>query len=281
MTNKSSNFSRRKSARKLTSYKSARSTISATSSSLYSGIASAQRAIQNPGYGLVCVFVIEDIEVWLFRPECSTRSKFSNELSVIFGPEELSSSQVQYHPWETKYNQIFIRENIKKAMTKEPYTETKYLINHANEKTTTKEECYPTLLSVKAIRVEKLIVHGEDKSAGKFNRLIHYFYFEFIHIAVPNSARQVRISSITPSERLLPPILKKKPSVTQLQVETKRSLPMIVTNKNIKQKPNSAAADPITGRVKFRNDASIIQRSTTRLSMEPVHETMTPLAVYA
>jgi hypothetical protein len=58
MTNKPSNLSKRKLPR--TSYKSARSTISATSSSLYSGIASAQREIQNPVYEFI--FMIENIK---------------------------------------------------------------------------------------------------------------------------------------------------------------------------------------------------------------------------
>ncbi len=101
------------------------------------------------------------------------------ELSAIFGTEDNSSARVQYHPWETKYNQICTRGIMRKAMEKEPYTVTKYLVNHAKECVVTEEECHPVLIPMKAIRIEKLIIRGEDKPAGKVEHFIHDLSLNF------------------------------------------------------------------------------------------------------
>jgi hypothetical protein len=100
--------------------------------------------------------------------------------------------------------------------------------------------------------------------------------FEIINISAPNMVRQVRYYNVTQSERFLPPISTRKPSISQLQIETKTSLPMIGTNKK-----NLATTNRLLRRIKLQNDASVIQRPPRELSIEPIHETIKPLAVFA
>ncbi len=159
MPKRSSHFSKTKSSKKSTSHKASGSLVS---SSLYSGVPSAKWAIQNSGYLLI--FVIDNIEFRLFRSTFS----IPDELDGIFASDDLPALEVQYHPWESKYNQIFTREKIKKSMTKDSYTVKKYSIDHANESITTEEECEPELLPFDAIRIDKPVIRQKAKSVGKF-----------------------------------------------------------------------------------------------------------------
>jgi hypothetical protein len=51
---------------------------------------------------------------------------------------------------------------------------------------------------------------------------------------------------------------------------------MIGTNKK-----NLATTNRLLRRIKLQNDASVIQRPPRELSIEPIHETIKPLAVFA
>ncbi len=90
-------------------------------------------------------------------------------------PSERSIPLVQYHQWESKYNQVFTREKTKKSMTKDPYTSVIHIIVHAIESITTEEESSPVLITPDAVSIdEKPVVLGEEKTVCKF---IYFIYF--------------------------------------------------------------------------------------------------------
>lgn len=103
----------------------------------------------------------------------SSLSIHSNQVNYFDGQNSgLKSKNVfstaQYHPWESKYEQTFIREKILKAMVKDTYVQTICSVAHADEKIVTKEECCPVLISADAIHIEKLIIHKQPKVICKF-----------------------------------------------------------------------------------------------------------------
>jgi hypothetical protein len=122
---------------------------------------------KNQGNGVLFEIFFQFI---IFSSSYSVRSNQSKR-TVTYAPEILIPPP-QYHPWETKYSQIFTREKIKKSMTKNPYTIMSRSIAHAIESITTQDECCPVLLPANAVHIDKPIVHQVAKSPRKCISLI-------------------------------------------------------------------------------------------------------------
>ncbi len=105
----------------------------------------------------------------------------SNDEKVGFFAVEPLPPPIEYHSWEAKYDQVFIREKIKKSMTKDSYTQTTRLIAYANEFITTEEECEPLLISADAVRIRKPVIRREPKPICKF-RCLFSFTFKIRYI---------------------------------------------------------------------------------------------------
>ena len=134
------------------------------SSSLYSGVASAQRAIQNLRYVLFCLHSFSLKQTRLFRPLVAVHMSpmkpddDQNANLIVEVP-----SPVKYHAWDMKYHQIHTRETSRKSMTKESYTQKSQVFLHAKESIATEEECELELIPPEAIQARQPIIHGEDK----------------------------------------------------------------------------------------------------------------------
>ncbi|CAF4739727.1 unnamed protein product [Rotaria sp. Silwood1] len=220
---------------------------SSVSGSLYSGNANAQRSIRKPGS---------------LSPLRSTQSKTIGVRTVIEVSEN-SYPPVQYHPWKPEYKQLFTREKIKKSMTKDPYTQRRRSIAHANESITTKEECCPELIPANAVHIETPNIQGWKK------------------FLVPSVIRYLRSSELLPSEQLVLQTSMEKSSEFQIPFETKTTLPAIRTNRTNGNAPTLATADRLLNRAKMRIDASVIRRPPRRLMINVTRETLVPLSIYS
>ncbi|CAF3411854.1 unnamed protein product [Rotaria sp. Silwood1] len=220
---------------------------SSVSGSLYSGNANAQRSIRKPGS---------------LSPLRSTQSKTIGVRTVIEVSEN-SYPPVQYHPWKPEYKQLFTREKIKKSMTKDPYTQRRRSIAHANESITTKEECCPELIPANAVHIETPNIQGWKK------------------FLVPSVIHYLRSSELLPSEQLVLQNSMEKSSEFQIPFETKTTLPAIRTNRTNGDAPTLATADRLLNRAKMRIDASVIRRPPRRLMINVTHETLVPLSIYS
>ncbi|CAF4544869.1 unnamed protein product [Rotaria sp. Silwood1] len=220
---------------------------SSVSGSLYSGNANAQRSIRKPGS---------------LSPLRSTQSKTIGVRTVIEVSEN-SYPPVQYHPWKPEYKQLFTREKIKKSMTKDPYTQRRRSIAHANESITTKEECCPELIPANAVHIETPNIQGWKK------------------FLVPSVIHYLRSSELLPSEQLVLQNSMEKSSEFQIPFETKTTLPAIRTNRTNGNAPTLATADRLLNRAKMRIDASVIRRPPRRLMINVTHETLVPLSIYS
>ncbi|CAF0983862.1 unnamed protein product [Rotaria sp. Silwood1] len=238
---------------------------SSVSGSLYSGNANAQRSIRKPGS---------------LSPLRSTQSKTIGVRTVIEVSEN-SYPPVQYHPWKPEYKQLFTREKIKKSMTKDPYTQRRRSIAHANESITTKEECCPELIPANAVHIETPNIQGWKKFLGQFISFYLVYKFEIMNILVPSVIRYLRSSELLPSEQLVLQTSMEKSSEFQIPFETKTTLPAIRTNRTNGNAPTLATADRLLNRAKMRIDASVIRRPPRRLMINVTRETLVPLSIYS
>ena len=60
---------------------------------------------------------------------------------------------INYHPWESQYHQMVIREKSIKPMTKSPYIPRTRIISHAIEHITTETECCSELIPPEFVTV--------------------------------------------------------------------------------------------------------------------------------
>jgi hypothetical protein len=68
--------------------------------------------------------------------------------------------------------------------------------------------------------------------------------------------------------------------ISQLQVETKTTLPMIGINRRKKITPNLITTNHSLNQARMRKDGTIIRRAPRKLMMDTIQETISPLSVY-
>jgi hypothetical protein len=136
---------------------------------LYTGISNAQREIRLQRYidnKIIDLVYFSDC----YRSSLSQRSIQSKQEfeRTITGISENDDFTVTYHPWNSDYHRIVTREKNIKAMTKDPYTPIARLISHAVEGVTTETECSPTLISAKAVTINRFNIKQSPRSSCKF-----------------------------------------------------------------------------------------------------------------
>jgi hypothetical protein len=181
MSNKSANLLQSKPVKEMHSGKKLSTT---NSSSLNSNITSVQRVTQKRRYIDKNYFI--SIFFWLFsyyRSATAWRSaklKYRRELSIVtlMKTSDLSSN---YHPWESEYNKIIIREKKIKSMTKDPYTPFSRLISQAVENLTTESECYPILIPAKDVQIQTFNIQNMSIPPKPLRNFLLSFFLQNYH----------------------------------------------------------------------------------------------------
>lgn len=212
---------------------------------------------------------------FISRPPVAIRTGLINPSDIQTAVSAIDAPPlVKHHPWNMKYLQIHTRENSKKTMTKDSYTQKAQLLVRAKESIATEEECQPELISPDDIRIRQVIIHGENKNPCKFT--FDGKIRKIIDVLAPNIVRYLRSNVSISSEQLLPSISSKKSSLG-----SKTLFPIIGTHLNTPPAPTITTRNVLLSQIKLRhNNSTDLHRAPRRILMETIHETITPLSVY-
>ncbi|CAF2520710.1 unnamed protein product [Rotaria sp. Silwood2] len=235
MPNKSSKLLTSKTVKKFHSPKKS------TTTPFYSGIPSAQRALQQQR---------------LLLSRHSTRAKRDLERITENALEDFVVP-VHYHPWESKYHKTITREKFIKSMTKDSYTPIVRVISHAIENVTTETECSPVLIAAEAVKIETFNIQQAPRRS------------------VPNVVRYLRRTEPMPPAPSFTPV-----KISSQSQHKKTIIPVMNTSKVAGTAPNLITTDRLLNRAKTHNDESVIRRPPRKLVLNVTHETIMPLSVF-